>query len=262
MTALNAELLAFVLSMRELFLSGMAVFLRIGAAMALLPAFGEQSVPLRVRLVLAIAFTAIVLPPVAEAVAPIATEEGLLGLPLLTETLIGLALGAVLRLFVLALQTAGAIIAQSISLAQMFGGASAEPQPVVSHFLTMAGLALAVTAGLHVRIAEYLILSYDLLPAGRMPLATDMSAWGLGVVAQTFALAFSIALPFVIAATLFNLALGAINRAMPSLMVSMVGAPAQVLGGVALLAVLAQVMLAVWLGRFTDFLALPFEAVP
>ena len=42
------------------------VFLRVGAAMALMPAFGEQVVPQRVRLMLAVAFTAVVLPPDVE----------------------------------------------------------------------------------------------------------------------------------------------------------------------------------------------------
>ena len=36
--------------------AGFIVFLRVGAAMAVLPAFGEQTVPGRVRLVLALAF--------------------------------------------------------------------------------------------------------------------------------------------------------------------------------------------------------------
>lgn len=46
-------------------LSALLVFLRVGAAMALLPAFGEQSIPQRLRLVLALAFSAVVLPAAA-----------------------------------------------------------------------------------------------------------------------------------------------------------------------------------------------------
>ena len=47
---------------------GWVVFLRVAAAMALLPAFGSQSVPLRVRLALACAFAAVVAPAVADRV--------------------------------------------------------------------------------------------------------------------------------------------------------------------------------------------------
>jgi flagellar biosynthetic protein FliR len=240
---------------REMLWVGFAVFLRVGAAMALLPAFGEMFVPARVRLVLALAFTAVVAP----AVSPRIPDEGAGLFPLLlTETLAGLALGAALRLFVHALQIAGAIAAQATSLAQLFAGAGAEPQPAVGYLLTMGGLALAVATGLHVRIAEYLILSYNVLPAGRFPVAADMADWGLAQVAQAFSLGFALAAPFVIASFLYNLALGVINRAMPQLMVAFVGAPALAAGGLLLLVFAAPLVLAVWLGTLNGFLAAPF----
>ena len=44
--------------------------------------------------------------------------------------------------------------------------------------------------------------------------------------AASFALALSLAAPFVIASLLYNVALGVINKAMPQLMVAFVGAPA------------------------------------
>ncbi len=64
----------------------------------------------------------------------------------------------------------------------------------------------------------------------------DLARWGLAQVSRSFALAFSLAAPFVIAGLLYNVALGVINRAMPQLMVAMVGAPAITLGGIALFA--------------------------
>jgi len=234
---------------------GFAVFLRVGAAMALLPAFGEQAVPQRVRLCLALAFTAIVAPAVAPGLT--GPEAGLWPL-MLTETLTGLALGVALRLFVHALQIAGAIAAQATSIAQLFAGAGPEPQPAIGYILTMAGLALAVAAGLHVRIAEYLILSYDILPAGKFPVAGDMADWGMVQVARAFGLGFSLAVPFVIAAFLYNLALGIINRAMPQLMVSFVGAPALSAGGLVLLVLTAPLALAAWLAALNGFLSAPF----
>jgi len=238
--------------------TGFVVLLRVGAAMALLPAFGELVVPQRVRLVLALAFTAIIAPAISARIP--AMDQGLWTI-LLTETATGLALGAALRLFVHALQIAGAIAAQATSLAQLFAGAGAEPQPAIGHLLTVAGLALAMAADLHVRIAEYFILSYDILPVGRLPDAADMADWGLAQVTRAFAAGFSLAMPFVIASFLYNLALGVINRAMPQLMVAFVGAPALTAGGLVLLALSAPLVLTVWLAALNGFLAAPF-AVP
>lgn len=230
------------------------VFLRIGAAMALMPGFGDQAVPRRVRLVLALAFTAVVLPAVLQEL----PASGFL-LPAAAEVGAGLALGAGFRLFVLALVMAGTIAAQATSLSQAFGNAGPEPQPAVSQLFTMAALALAAMAGLHVRLAEVLILSYQIWPPGGLPVAADFAQWGLGQTAHAFALAFTLAAPFTLAALLYNLALGVINRAMPALMVSFIGAPALAGGGIALLALLTPLLLAVWLKAFDGFLATPFE---
>lgn len=235
------------------FLSWFVVFLRVSAAVALLPAFGEATLPARVRLGIAIAFSLIVLPAVAPA--PVLTP-----LLMLAEMAVGAAMGLALRFLVFALQTAGAIIAQSISLAQLFGGAG-EPQPVVGHFLTVAGLALAVALGLHVRAAQMFILSYDLLPVGAPLAAADFAQWSVAQAARCLSLGLSLAAPFVIAALVYNMALGVINRAMPQLTVAMIGAPAITLGGIALLAMAAPVMLHLWHGALETTLSAPL-AVP
>mgnify|MGYP006292130581 FL=1 len=235
---------------------GIAVFLRVGAAMAVLPAFGEQSLSVRVRLGAAIALTLLVAPAVAPAV-PQADIGALLRL-LVTETLVGLALGLILRLLILTLQIAGTIAAQSTSLAQLFGGAAAEPLPAIGHLLVVSGLALAAMADLHVHVAAALIGTYTLIPAGTLLAPGAMAEIGVGHVAHAFALAFTLASPFVLGALVYNLALGAINRAMPLLMVAFVGAPAITAAGLALLAITAPIMLEMWHRALLATLADPF----
>lgn len=235
-----------------------AVFLRVGAAMALFPAFGERSVPERVRLVLALAFT-LVVAPAAEPQVGVALAAGTRPVAFLfTETLAGFAIGSVIRLFVHVLQIAGAMAAQSTSLAQLFGGQNSDPQPAMGHVLLVGGLALAVMFGLHIRLAEVLILSYDIFPPGALPGAGLLSSWGLARVAEAFALAFTLAAPFVVAALVYNVALGVINRAMPQLMVAFVGAPAITAGGLILLVLTAPLALDLWTEALMRFLANPF----
>lgn len=233
------------------------VFLRVGAALSLMPAFGEQSVPQRVRLIVALAFTAIVTPAVAPALTP-----GPVAAAIAAEVVAGLLIGIGLRLMVIALQIAGTIAAQAASLTQVFGGLNAEPQPAMGNLFVMAGLALAVMAGLHVKAAELLILSYDILPPGRLPGPSDIADWGLDRIARAFSLGFSLAAPFVIASVLYNAALGIINKAMPQLMVSFVGAPALTLGGLVLLAITTPLLLGVWTQALSDQLAAPFAVAP
>jgi len=241
---------------------GFLVFLRVGAVMAVMPAFGQRMVPLRVRLALALGFTLLV-----AAAVPAFAGAAYGGFPdlfpyALTEPLIGLLLGLGLRLFVLALQTAGAIAAQATSLAQILGGAAEEPMPAVGQILVVAALALAMLAGLHVRAAEFMILSYAIFPAGQFPAPSSVAEWGTGRIADAFSLAFRLAAPFVVVSVLYNFTLGVVNRAMPQLMVAFVGAPLITFGGLALLFLLAPVMLSAWLQALIDFMENPVGNLP
>lgn len=228
------------------------VFTRISAAMALMPAFGEQVTPMRVKLAAAMAFALIVTPATMPQVSQAYAQLGWVSL-ISTEVVAGLAIGILFRLFVIALQIAGTVAAQATSLSQIFGGGlGTEPQPAMSTLLVVSGLCLAVMAGLHVRVAEALIMSYEVFPAGHSILATDLTRWGIAQIARAFSLGMTLAMPFLIASVIYNLALGAINRAMPQLMVAFVGAPAISLGGLVLLMLVAPAMISVWLKLFFE----------
>lgn len=238
---------------------GALVLFRIGAFMALVPGLSEQSVPTRIKLGLAVALTVVVAP----ALPPFQTDAW--DIPsffyvLMAETVNGLLLGVVLRLMVIALQTAGTIAAQSSSLSQIAGGAAAEPLPAIGHILVVGALALAMAMGFHTKLALFLIDSYRYLPHGQFPNPSDLYRLGLENVAKSFAFAFTLAAPFVILSMIYNLALGVINKAMPQLMVAFVGAPVITFGGLAILYLLAPTLLTVWIKSFSGLLAMPLGA--
>lgn len=245
------ELLAFVGLAQSALWSGFVVFLRVGAMVFVMPAFGEQVIPLRVKLAVALAFTLIVTPAVQADIPPVPQDILRAILPLLVEVVTGLFFGLLLRFFIFALQIAGTIAAQSTSLSQIFGGsAGVDPQPAMGHILVVGGLALAALMGLHVQFAAYILSSYQMVPLG-IALSGE-SAVELGVVAVSsiFSLAFKLAAPFLVASLIYNVTLGVINRAMPQLMVSFVGAPAITAGGLLLLMLTAPLMLMIWLDAF------------
>ncbi|GAA6208919.1 flagellar biosynthetic protein FliR [Cognatishimia sp. WU-CL00825] len=231
------------------------VFLRVAAASSLMPGFGESAVPLRVKLAMAVALTLAVTPALP-------TETPAHGLPLFTtilrETTIGLVLGLGLRAFVFTLQTAGAIAANVTSLSQLFNNGSAEQLPIIGHALNIAGLTLIFVTGLHITFVEYLLSSYSIFPLGAFPDRSTLTPWGVEQVARSFQFAFQLAAPFVILSLLYNVTLGIVNRAMPQLMVALVGAPFITGASLVLLMITAPFLLSVWLARFTLFLSNPF----
>lgn len=234
------------------------VLLRVGPVISLFPGFGERSVPVRVKLVIALAFSVVVAPAAATDLRPLVETPPPIGWLVLSETVVGLIIGVGIRLFLLALQTAGAIAAQSTSLAQMLGNAGVTPLPAMGQLLVIGALALAMMQGLHVRVTEMLVLTYGLFPPAQLPDAGAVTQWGIRQVGGAFALAFTLSAPFVIVSLLYNLTLGIINRAMPQLMVVFVGAPVITMGGLFLLLLLGPTMLALWVEAMQGFIGNPF----
>lgn len=224
------------------------VFTRISALVFFLPALGERAVSPRIRLGAALAI-AYLLTPIVMAAQPAAPASVVDAAPLIAaEAIAGALIGFSIRIAIFILQTAGSMAAQTMSLSQLFGaGLDLQPEPPIATLLVMAGIALAAAAGIHVKAVSALVFSYEVMPFGAFPGASEAGQWAADRAAFAFAAAFSLALPFVVLGFVYNLAIGAANRAMPQLMVAFVGAPAITLAGLAMLALAAPALLGVWL---------------
>lgn len=226
----------------------LTVFLRVGGMMLLLPGLGDRMIPTRIRLVVALALTAAVTPAV-DVPGTFATDI------ILTETIIGLAFGAALRFIAQALIMAGMMAAQLTSLAQLFG--TVEPSSAIGNLLNIAGLCLIMAAGLHLHIVSLLIHTYDVMPLGMVMPGGDVAQWGISRLAHAFGFAFALAAPFALGALLYNVAMGVINRAMPQLMVALVGAPAITGASAVILLLAAPFILTAWKTAMLAVLANP-----
>lgn len=251
---MSAEQTELIRMLEFVGLGAVLVFARVSAMVSVVPGFGELVVPVRVKLAVAVAFTAIVLPAV-----PNVPAGKLLTATLIVEVLTGLFFGICLRLFVHVLQMAGSIAAQSMALSQIFGGtAGVDPQPAMGRVLLMAGLGLAAMMGIHLKIIDYVMTSYQMVPIGAVTRADIVTDLGVERIAHSFALAFTFAAPFVIGSLIYNLTLGFVNKAMPQLMVSFVGAPAITAGGLLLLMVCSPLLLSLWHDALAGFMGAPF----
>ena len=251
--------LSEILALPELHLAGLLlVFVRVASAVALMPGFGEQAIPSRVRLMTAMGFTLVVWPIVQPSLPTINPElPTLVGLVII-EAGIGFLIGISLRLMVMAIQFAGSVAAQSTAITQVAGvGVTPDPMPAIGNILMLAGLTLALVTGLHIKASLAIASTYTLFPLGTIPIAGDIAEWGIARVAHVFTFGFTLAAPFVIASFAYNLALGAINRAMPTLMVAFVGAPLITAGALLILLLAAPTILMVWNEQLDSVLANP-----
>lgn len=208
--------------------------------------------PVRVRLILALSLMLVLFPAVVSDYTPPERPSEIAAL-FAAEAVSGALIGFGIRLTVFAIQTAGAIISQNLSLAQLFGSSiSFDQETPISTLLVFAAVVMAVSAGIHFEAVNVLIMSYDLMPLGAFPGASATGEWAAERTAFAFSAALSLAFPFVILGFIYNMAIGAANRAMPQLMVAFVGIPAVTFAGFVLLAVCAPVIITVWLDMTRD----------
>ncbi len=233
----------------------MLVFARVGTLVMLMPGIGERFIFARARLALAF-FMALMLVPMARSVLrPPADVGGLIGL-LTGEVLIGLVIGVSVRLIMACLQTAGAIVAQTMGLgfAVTVDPTGGLQNPSIGNFLTMLGITLILTTDLHHIAIAAIHESYRLLPPGGLPEIGDVMAMAAMAASRGFALAVQISAPFIVFGLLFNIGLGLLARMMPQLQVFFLAIPASILGGMLVLLSVMGVMMGVFLNDLGDFL--------
>src|SRR3989440_2832804 len=146
------------------------VFARIGTMVMLLPGLGELSVPVRVRLTVALVLAAVLVPLHRSAYALDLRSFGPVLAMLGQELFIGAVLGLTARLTISALQVAGSVIAQQLGLGfvtavdPMMG----QQTVLVGNFLTILGITLLFATDLHHLVIGALDDSYSLFRPGEI----------------------------------------------------------------------------------------------
>lgn len=230
----------------------MMIFARIGTAMMLLPGFGELTLPVRVRLALALTVTFVVAPLVAGAIPPVPANLPSLVILLIAEILYGAVLGTIARLLLTALQVGGTIIDYHMGLgaAMLFDPNAGQQGAVTGAFLTTLGVTLLFITNMHHLMLMAVVDSYTLFePGGGFPTG-DFSELAARTVSQSFALGFQIALPIVVVGILIYLAMGLMSRLMPQIQVFFIALPVQMLVGFTILAVTVGVGMLLFLEEF------------
>lgn len=234
----------------------MAVFARLGAAFVVLPGFGEAVVPARLRLMMALAITLVVLPIVRGGLPPLPDTPGALVAVMFTESAIGFFLGGMARLLVTTLDTAGTIISVQIGLstATIFNPALQSTGTLPSVLLSLGGLIAILETNLHHLLLEGLVDSYTLFrPTDPLPVG-DFSDAVARLIASSFRVGLQIAMPFVVLSLLFTFALGLISRLMPTLQIFFVSVPLQLGGGMLIVVLAMSAMMTAFLTYFQETL--------
>ena len=200
-------------------------FIRISALLMTMLVFGTQFVTPRLRILLSILLTMLLLPVLPE----MPKDVALLSLTgfwiTIQQVLIGLAMGLVTQFMIQSFVVLGQIIAMQSSLgfASMVDPANGQQTPVLGQWFLFLFLLVFLSTDGHLQILRMVALSFQTLPVGILGLTPldyySLSQW-LG---HIFSASVSMALAAMIALLLVNISFGFMSRVAPQLNVFSLG---------------------------------------
>ena len=233
--------------------SFMLVFARIGAMVMLLPGLGEASIPVRIKLAIALLLTLVIL-PLHRAAYVIDTQAlAPLLVLMLQEIIIGIVLGATARVTLAALQVAGSIIAQQLGLGFVTSVDPMQGQQgvLVGNFLAILGITLLFATDSHHLVIAALDDSYRVFAPGQIMQSGDAAALATRAFAAAFRIGLQLAAPFIVFGLVFNVGLGVLARLMPQMQVYFVAVPLSIIVGFIILAAILASMMGGYVDYFT-----------
>ncbi|WP_116653853.1 flagellar biosynthetic protein FliR [Pelagibacterium sediminicola] len=222
------------------------LFARVGTMFMLFPAIGERTIPARLRLTAALAFSFVLYPLIAPELGAIPeTLAGLAG-ALAHELAVGFIIGGLTRLVLLAAQVAGAVIAyqMGLSMAQTADPTQGGVQgAIVGNFLAFTGVVLIFTTDMHHMLLAGIYQSYFYFPVDAPLMFEDVADMATRIVAGGFVTGVQMAAPLLIFGLIFYLGLGILGRLMPQIQVFFMMMPANIIVGLILFALLLVLMM-------------------
>lgn len=231
------------------------LFARLGALVMLLPGLGEQPIPTRVRLAIALTL-ALVFYPTLSGTLPsgLAADAPRLFLTLIGEVLVGVSIGLIARLLMSATQVAGTNVASQIGLgfAMSVDPTMGQQGAIVAGFLSVTAMVLIFATDLHHIAIVGIADSYRMFPPGAPPMLEDLKDAAVMTVAEAFKVGIAISAPFIVFGLVFNFGLGVLSKLMPQLQVFFLALPVSIGVGLILFAFLITSMMGLYLTHLEE----------
>lgn len=226
-------------------LPGFALVLsRLSGLFIFAPLLSGQIVPRRFKAMIALAFALAVYPTIEHArTIPARIDLFDLGALMAGELLIGLSIGVLASIPLVAAQIAGVTMGQQmgLGLAQVYNPAADFEGEVLSQVLFFVALALYLLAGGLEALFGTLVSTFHRVPIGGIGLADAPLDLLTGMVASGFAVALRLSMPVLAILMLESLALGFIMKTVPSMNIMTVGFPVRIMLG--MLMVLSSIVI-------------------
>ncbi len=229
------------------------VFLRLGAAIMLMPGFMSSYVNANVRLSIALALSVVLIPAISPHLPAQPTDLATFIAYILQEIAVGIFFGVIMQILYAALSLTGSFAGQAIGFgnAQIFDPTFQTQSVVVETFLSIIALTIIFITDIHHLMISAVVDSYHLFPVGASLPWGDFANQLSSSLNASFIMGFKIGSPFVAFTIVFYTGMGLVSRLMPQLNIFFLSLPLQIYLGLGLLFITTP-MIILWFIRYYD----------
>ncbi|MCE5229101.1 flagellar biosynthetic protein FliR [bacterium] len=226
----------------------MLVLIRIGFVMAFFPLMGESFVPVRARILIAVAISVALAPvvPVTAAQFP-GTIVGF-AVMVLSEAMLGFSIGFIGKIVFAVIQFAGQIAGEQMGfgLVNAIDPTGSHQTSIVAELQYIMAILIFLTANFHHGFLAAAAASFNMIPPGDAVAGAAVKDLMMGMGTMMFALAVKFAMPIIIIVFAINVGLGMIARAVPQLNVFLESFPLRIMAGISILLLSLGFMVGQW----------------
>jgi flagellar biosynthesis protein FliR len=211
------------------------LFFRFAALFVATPIFSHKNIPMNIKASLAFFFTVVFynsMPPLA-----ISIDVPSIVLAILSELLLGLAVGIILQLAYNVITFAGGQISfmMGFSMASAIDPQSGVSMPIISQFLSLLALMILLALNLHHWMLLFIDSSLRTVPLGGFVLSPNLFHYVIHAAANMFLVGFMIAFPIIALSWLADVIFGMLMKTMPQFNLLVIGFPIKIMVSFAVL---------------------------
>ena len=235
--------------------SFMLVLTRLSAMMYAFPFFGSPAIARRVRILISLVLSFMLLPLVG--VDGLGVEWGLahLSLAIARELGVGLVIGFGTKFMFEAFSIAGTFAGRQMgfAIAELIDPVTSSPQSMVGQFWSLVAILLFVAVDGHHFLIRLMIQNFQMVPLEAGLLQPETGRMLINGSNEMFRLALKLAAPALILTLMLDVGIGILSRAMPRFQVFFVALPLKLFVGVFAMAVSLQLFQALFSSMYDDF---------
>lgn len=237
------------------------LFTRLGAGLMFMPGFSGQRVPARMQLLFGLALAFLLLPVLGGMVPPLPKRTGQLVLLLMSEALIGIFIGMVVQVVMMALHLAATFMGFQTGLTNAFSFdfVAEQQSSLLTTFFATIALVVMFATDMHHMLLRAVVESYATFPPGQPAPVGEFSEMLTHLASSSFSMGLKLAAPLLAFGIIFYAAMGLLSRMVPQMQVFFVALPIQMIAGLWMMMVGLPLTMLVFL-RYMDETVMPFLA--